>query len=476
MNLANILTRRDPLKRAFVTLEDDMADALDEEFLLPVEASANPEDSAETQAGEDNLSRPEEEQVEEEQAARWQPEQPGPGEAQRISPHTQNRLASHAAFDEARSRAQDDLNRIAEALAGIVASHHMGREFLQDSYADILRANDLENASIAQAAENRRLAERVDKLERLRARYDQLVEVLKRREARLLDEADAMREAQSALRLELVEARSAIARSESLYGELQTTHAARSSEAERYLREAEMLREKNAGLSVELELVQKRQAESRRRAEELSSMHASDSARLAEIMARLVTEEAESTRLQKLNDALEAKLIEANEHAGRLAADLAERDTRHQSETQALRGEIQALNVRLQNAAGEQRGAASELAEMRAKMAEFETERTVLEKKLAAFAAEMEQNREDRPSADQADVPSDQQQLRKQAEQMRRQIAELQGTVEHLKQYEALHMATKARSKGRAEVASGFSVAGGKIVPEFAAVKQAGRA
>mgnify|MGYP001074654707 CR=1 FL=1 len=37
MNLANILTRKGTMKRAFVALESDMDDILKEEFLLPAE-------------------------------------------------------------------------------------------------------------------------------------------------------------------------------------------------------------------------------------------------------------------------------------------------------------------------------------------------------------------------------------------------------------------------------------------------------
>jgi chromosome segregation ATPase len=113
---------------------------------------------------------------------------------------------------------------------------------------------ELENANAAFAAENRRLTDRLDKLEKLRARYDQLVEVLKRREQKLLAEGQAARETLGALRLEVVEARNTISRSESLHGELQSALAARGNDAERFMREVEILREKNVSLSVELDL------------------------------------------------------------------------------------------------------------------------------------------------------------------------------------------------------------------------------
>ena len=192
------------------------------------------------------------------------------------------------------------------------------------------------------------------------------------------------------MRLEVVEARNTISRSESLHGELQSALAARGNEAERFMREVEILREKNVSLSVELDLVQKKHADARRRADELNAMHGHDSARLADVMARLGAEEGESTRLQKLNDALEARLIEANENASRFSSELNERDKRHQSENQALRTELQTLGLRLQTAASEQRDTAADLTNLRSRLNEVESERHVLEKKFAAVSSELE--------------------------------------------------------------------------------------
>jgi chromosome segregation ATPase len=464
MNLANILTRRDPLKRAFVTLEDGMSDVLNEKLIMPL----NEVDDTPPIDMQDSL------EPMEDQGSLALIEQPAVDQGDRVTAHTQGRLAGYSAFEEARARAQDDLNRIGEALASIMASQHMSRDFLDDCYADIHRANDLENGNAAYAAENRRLLDRVDKLERLRARYDQLVDVLKRREAKLLDEVETTRETIGSLRLDVVEARNTIVRCESMYGELQTIHAARTNEAERYMRESEMLREKNVGLSVELDLAQKKQAESRRRVEELSAMHASDSARLAEIMSRLVAEEADGTRLQKLNDALEAKLIEANENTTRLAAELTERDKRFQSENQALRSEMQTLNARLQVAANEQRDAVSDLTTLRSKMNDMEADRHVLEKRLVAANIELDNERRMQAQAAAEEV-SDADQSRSQTEHMREQIAELQATVAQLKQYESLYTAAKSR-KGKMEAANGFTPDGGKAGAELVQMKQAGRA
>ena len=329
----------------------------------------------------------------------------------------------------------------------------------------------MENANVAFAVENRRLTDRLDKLEKLRARYDQLVEVLKRREQKLLGEAEAARETLAALRLEVVEARNTISRSESIHGELQSALAARSNEAERFMREVEILREKNVSLSVELDLVQKKHSDARRRADELTSLHTNDSARLADVMARLVAEESESTRLQKHNDALEAKLVEANENASRFSSELNERDKRHQSENQALRAEVQALNLRLQTATSEQRDTAADVNNLRSKLSETESEKHVLEKKFAAVFSELElvQRQHTQAEAAAGDAGDFDQQRR----EMQAEIAELRSTVDQLRQYETLYNTAKSRSRNKAEIAQGFSVNNGKIVPEFTSSKQA---
>ena len=83
------------------------------------------------------------------------------------------------------------------------------------------------SANAAYATDNRRLNERVEKLEKLRTRYDQLIDVLKRREAKLIQEAEALREQLGSLKLDVVEARNAVARSDSQIGELQAALAAR---------------------------------------------------------------------------------------------------------------------------------------------------------------------------------------------------------------------------------------------------------
>lgn len=464
MNLVNILTRRDPLKRAFVTLEDGMTDILNEEFMLPPEPGSTPaEDGQQVFYGAD--LDPEISGDEGDDAAIRPLDEP----SDRITAHTQARLAGHAAFDQARVKSAQELGRISEALANILATQNISREFLNDCYADIHRANDLEKANAAYATDNRRLNERVEKLEKLRTRYDQLIDVLKRREAKLIQEAETLREQLGVLKLEVVEARNTLARNDSQIGELQASLAAKSAEAERFMRDSEVLREKNVGLTLDLDIAQKKQSETRRKYEDLTAIHSSDSARLAEVTGRLASEENETTRLQKLSDALEAKLVEASENVAQLTGELAERDKRYQSENHSLKNEIQSLHGRLQAVTSEQREAGVEVNDLRARLSDVESEKLILEKKFAALGNEFENER--RLFIAQAGLPQQDsaaaEQHRRESEQMRGEIAALQDTVSQLRHYENIYAAAKVRAKAKSEVADTFSVANGKIVPKF---------
>lgn len=467
MSLTSMLTRKDPLTRAFVTLDDGMTDILKDEFLLPLETEPGVtiNHSAEELVTSDGRDSGRQDDPTDQTARDFA--------VDRISPHTQDRLSRHAAVDDAQAQTTGELARISEALASITASHRMGRELMNDYFADIHRANEFENANAAYAAENRRLTERVDKLERLRARYDQLVDVLKRREAKLLAEAEELRESVATAKLELVEAQTGIARSESLNGELRASLSTRTSEAERNMRNAEMLREKNVGLALDVELSSKKQAEFRRKADELAAMHASDTSRLAELTARLAAEENEASRLQKLADSVEAKLVDANESTARLASELNEREKRNQSENSALKAEIQILNARLQTASSDHRDALSDAAAMRSRIGDLESDKQIQDQKFADLRGELENERRLNSANQQSFLGADS--SNGQVEQMRREIAELQDTVERLSELNRAHTESKARAKLKSDIATGFSVERGKVVPEFPQPKLAAR-
>jgi DNA repair exonuclease SbcCD ATPase subunit len=448
MNLANILTRKDPLKKAFVTLEDGMTDILNEEFMLPpepepVQPSSDDiieglaEEFSAQLAAEIETDEAVEVETENDDAAAEAP--PAAEEnAERLTSHTQNRLAGLAAVDEARNAIQQDLTQISTALSSIVASQNLSREFLDDCYADIRRANELEIMNTNYAAENRRLGDRVDKLEKLRARYDQLIEVLKRREGRLMIEAEDLRESLSSAKLEAVEAKNAIARAEFVQGELHTSLAAKTNEAERYMRENEMLREKNVNIALDLDKALQRQAETRRKYEDLAAVHASESALVAKTAAKLASEEKEATRLQKLNDMLEARLVEANEHITGFTREMHEREELYQSENHALKGEIQTLLSRVHASAAEQAETAVELTALKTRLNELESEKQFAERKYAGLAAEVDSERKQAAREGSGEDEPAGALNAQQAEAMRQQVEELTKTVQRLRRYEKL--------------------------------------
>lgn len=387
MNLANILTRKSTMKRAFVALESDMDDILKEEFLLPAEMEEPPA------AGEDTTAEPvgdagwemaheaEPTNGDESRASEDTPQE-------RMTAHAQARIADIAAFEEARSAMQEQLDAIGAALTKMQSSHRLDREFLDDCYADVRRANELEHAAAALSSENRKLTDRLDKLEKLRGRYEQLAEVLKRREAKALAEAEQMREELASARIEAIDARGVASRAEMAQSDMHTALAAKNSEAERFMRENELLREKNVSLSLDLDKALQRQAETRRKFEDLSSLHAGESARMAKMAARLASEEKEANRLQQFADSLEQKLIEANEAATRLNREMDEREDIYQSELHALRAEIQSLVSRVQAGVSDQNETTAEIAALNARLTESDTQRAFAERKLADTIAE----------------------------------------------------------------------------------------
>ena len=289
MNLSNILKRGDNLKRAFVNLENGMSEAIEAEFLLPhgeeTEAPAPPSEAPAEPAVDDELADeleaalPDlEDEGEEEEQEQAPVEVAQQDDRERLTSHTQNRLAALASFERAYRESHEDLTRISSALASVVAMHNLSREFLGNCQADIVRANELEIANSDLSFENRQLSDRVEKLERLRSRYETLVEAMKRREVKLLQDIDVLRISLGQAKLETVEARNVIARNELAQSELHNSLAARTSQAERLLRDNEVLREKTANLSLELDSALKKQTEMRRRLDELAAAHAQQSA------------------------------------------------------------------------------------------------------------------------------------------------------------------------------------------------------
>ena len=421
MNLTTILSRKGSMKRAFVELESDMDDMLKEEFLLPPELEAaetgevQPEELLQDIQDETLPGAP----VLEEATAEEAP-------VDHMNAHAQGRITDIAAFDETRNLVQQQLDTIGTALTKILSVHHLGRDFLDDCYADVRRANDLEQTVSNLSAENRKLGDQLDKLEKLRGRYEQLIEVLKHREARLIAEADRMREELASAKLEAVEARSAASRAELAQGDMHTALSARTSEAERYMRENELLREKNVNLSLDLDKALQRQAETRRKFEDLSSLNASETGRIAKVSAKLASEEKEAARLQQLADTLERKLMEASETIAGFNRDTKQNEELYQSEIHTLRSENQTLIARIQAGMSDQTETSAEIEALTARLNEAEAARTFAERKMADAAAEMEAERAWRGS-----------QHERQVKELRARIDELTRTAATLRQQKA---------------------------------------
>ncbi len=146
MNISSIWSRKAPLKTALVSLEDSMEDALKEELL-------SPEPEIETESfGAGELLVIEDEgvvaDVDEADDADLPAVREEPQE-DRITPHSRRRLMDHSAFEDSQARISEEVGRISDALAAIVAAAHVTRDYAADSLADIHRANDLETGNIA---------------------------------------------------------------------------------------------------------------------------------------------------------------------------------------------------------------------------------------------------------------------------------------------------------------------------------------
>lgn len=458
MNLMGMLKRGDKLDKAFDELQSGMTDVLQEDLLgfddlappiaedMPAPIEAPAEGSAKLYLAEED-----------------------PEAGKRVTTHTQGRLGELASFVELYQNAQEHLQGINAKLSEIITSHHLTREFLNGVEADIHRANEFEVANAAFAAENRRLAEQLHDTAKKLQEVEGTVEVLQRRELGLQQDKDQLRIQLSAVKLELVEAGNALARSEAERGEFAKSLAARSVEAERRLRENEILREKQINLSLDLDKALKREAEARRKFDEISAVHTNEGARYTETLATLAKSEKELFRLQKQLEVANAKQVELTEQLRTLEAENDAETKRNLAETRGLRSEIQSLNSRLELASNELIEATGEISRLKAQLDDMLAEKQVLEEKLTTLRKE---NENDKRSLSQASAnlsqmslqqASEQMQLdlhRQEREEMRAEIEELAAQVKKLLPYERLYRAQKAKQRGgSAEGASAAKVA-----------------
>ena len=421
--------------RAFEKLEAALADAFDE--CLKLEDQSPPENADANLATNNDNAQPED-------------------TARRLTPHTQTRLAALSAVDGLFHDAQDYLEEINAKLSEIATSHHLTREFLNILHGDVLRANELELASVDLTSHQRVLSEQLHDASRKLREREGAVEALQQHEASLVQDRETLRAALAAVRLELVEAANASAKREAEFGDTVKTLAAKTVEANRRSRENKMLREKQVSLSIDLDRALKRETETRHRLDELSTIHASEAVRLSELLAALGKSEKEEMRLQKSFEMAQTKLSEMTEAARFMESDTQAELTRNHLEMDGLRSEIQHLQSRLELASNESDATAAEMAALRAQWSDAVAEKQVADEKLSALVKESESDKMSLSAVNanysqlSLQQASEQMQFdvqRQECEDLRAEVASLNARIKELLPYERLHRVTNAKPR-----------------------------
>jgi predicted nucleic acid-binding Zn-ribbon protein len=373
-------------------------------------------------------------------------------DADRTTQFTQASLASFAAFESLHQGAQEHIEALSSTLAKVTATHHLTREFLNMVHSIIHRGNELEVANGELLTENRRLARQAEHVNRLRGQYEALQEAYKRRESKLVNDAESLRVALGAAKLAAVDANNAVAAMETERAQMLNSLASNTSQVERLGRENEILRERLINLSADLESSAKKHDEIRRKYDELATVHEGQSAQFAESRSRLTEVEKEFVRLQKQHDGLQTRLTEANETIRSMEADVDDEAKRHRTEIQGMKSEIESLKAHMKVAGDKQRDAAGEMETLRARLKDVEAERRIAEDKLEALREENERAKSIAPSI--SDLgPMDQQGAveiaaaahARETEALRREIGSLKMAVKRLQPFEALYKSVKGR-------------------------------
>lgn len=296
-------------------------------------------------------------------------------EGERLTVHTHGRLTALAAMNDARALSQRNLDAISDALAGIFAANEMSRQFLDASHADIKRANRLEVENASLSAECRRLGIEADRLRKQCERHTTQAEVQRAREEKFVQATGKLRENLHAAKLGLAEAGNLLAASETRQAELQAEVLAKGNLIDRLTRESEMLRGRLATMAHEMDSISRKLAEMRRQHDELQAVHAKVLGNHSETEVRLAAAESDASRLQKLNDVLEARLADAEDALNEAAVEADERESRYQTEVRVLRQENQSLNSRLCARTAEQLDAFGENLILKSRLDDLESER-----------------------------------------------------------------------------------------------------
>ncbi|HEV7251794.1 MAG TPA: hypothetical protein VGN97_01645 [Mesorhizobium sp.] len=392
MRLTEIFKRQGATDNAFEKLESSLSEMLLVEMAPPLQPNhveAEEADAAIAEAIEVSAEEPAGE-TDGEGTAEAQEEE-AEQEAPRTTAYAQARLAEFAAFESLQHDSQAELELMSGALAKIKSAQHQTREFLNSVHSGIHRTNELEMSVAKLTSENRLLYRQAEHVNRLRSRHEALVGAYKNREAKLLDNAEGLRSALAAAKLEVVEAKGAIAALEAERRETMNALAAATSHAERTARENEVLREKHINLSADLEAVSRKRTEAERRVDEFAAMHTRDTAEIAELRAKLGSADAERQRLQKQNDALQARLTEMNETLVTLEREMEEQAQRHDLGLQGLRGERDTLAARLEVLSRAELEANARIGELTDGLNDATAERRILEERVASLLRERDE-------------------------------------------------------------------------------------
>jgi len=395
MRLTELFKRQGDTDNAFEKLESSLSEMLMVEMtppLQPNDGEAEEVDAAVARAIETSAEEPASERGGEVAATAPEPEDgPEPEEAPRTTAYAQARLAEFAAFESLQHDTQTELELMSGALAKIKSAQHQTREFLNSVHSGIHRTNELEISVAKLTAENRLLYRQAEHVKRLRSRHEALVGAYKSRETKLLDNAESLRNALAAAKLEVVEVKGAIGALEAERRETMNALAAATSQAERASRENEVLREKHINLSADLEAVSRKRTEADRRVDEFAAIHSRDAAEIAEIRAKLGSADAERQRLQKQNDALQARLTEMSETLAGLEREMEEQAQRNDLGLQGLRTERDTLAARLEVLSRAELEAAARIGELTDSLNEAVAERRILEERVANLLRERDE-------------------------------------------------------------------------------------
>ncbi|WP_296736435.1 hypothetical protein [Mesorhizobium sp.] len=449
MNLKSLIKRAEDVDKEFQELQSDLAEAF-EDYL-----------TAENQppSGDDPVPGQELAASDEGPPQESQPD----SMASRLTPHSQTRLAALEAVAGLFHDGQGHLEEIGMRLAEIASAHRMTGDVLNVLRRDTLRANELELANAALSAERKIMSEQLLDAGRKQRERDGAAEAWQQREASLVQDREALREALAAVRLELVEAANERGRREADFGEIAKALVAKTVESDRRASENKLLREKQVGLSIDLEQAQKHEAEARHNLDEFAATHSSETAHVAELLALLGGQEKEQARLQKSLDTAQAKLAETTEAAGIRESDRAAELARFQAEARGLHAEIEELRSQLAQVSDDRNGATAEIAGLKLQLSDAMTERRIAEERFAVLKHESEVDKRNlsvvSTNLSQLSLQQASEQIqfdvqRQECEDLRAEVEALNARIKELLPYERLQRVTDARSRNEVAVAT----------------------